>query len=189
MHKLFTFSLQNNQKKIEEKTIFQTIWYQMVIYFICFHVIIKMHVWLICTYFIVDKHNCFRQKFKNMRFSLKNTRIRIGFIFPDYRRENFTIERRGLYIIYFHFNFRVPTNYSNSPFRVTISITDSLDTVLLSQTRQLQKPMPNGGYENVVLFESLKLRRGTYFMKLDVSDKHTLYSYIGSKGLTVYKVW
>nr|XP_022289720.1 uncharacterized protein LOC111101493 [Crassostrea virginica] len=109
-------------------------------------------------------------------------------ISDDYRRENFTIERSGLYIIYFHFNFRVPTNYSNSPFTVTISITDSLDNVLLSQKRRLQKPMPNGGYENVVLFESLKLRRGTYFMKLDVSDKHTLYSYIGSKGLTVYKV-
>lgn len=101
---------------------------------------------------------------------------------------NFTVPSSGLYSVYFHLIIRVPTNYNSSKCSVKISVLDKSSSRVLSQGVLLEKPLPTGGYESVVLFETVRLLRGSYDVHIDVSDDELLYRYPGSTGITVYKI-
>lgn len=101
---------------------------------------------------------------------------------------NFTVPSSGLYSVYFHLIIRVPTNYNSSKCSVKISVMDKTNSSVLSQGVLLEKPLPTGGYESVVLFETVRLLRGSYDVHIDVSDDELLYRYPGSTGITVYKI-
>lgn len=102
--------------------------------------------------------------------------------------DKFTIRTSGFYSVYFHLIIRVPTNYNSSKCSVKISILDKTSSRVLSQGVVLEKPLPTGGYESVVLFETVRLLEGSYDVHIDVSDDELLYRYPGSTGITVYKI-
>lgn len=102
--------------------------------------------------------------------------------------DNFTIPSSGLYSVYFHLIIRVPTNYNSSNCSVKISVLDKTSSRVLSQGVLLEKPLPTGGYESLVMFETVRLLEGSYDVHVDVSDEELLYRYPGSTGITVYKI-
>uniref|UniRef100_K1Q1D3 Uncharacterized protein n=1 Tax=Magallana gigas TaxID=29159 RepID=K1Q1D3_MAGGI len=109
-------------------------------------------------------------------------------VYPGSQINNFTVPSSGLYSVYFHLIIRVPTNYNSSKCSVKISVLDKSSSRVLSQGVLLEKPLPTGGYESVVLFETVRLLRGSYDVHIDVSDDELLYRYPGSTGITVYKI-
>lgn len=102
--------------------------------------------------------------------------------------DNFTVATSGLYSAYFHLIIRVPANYKSAECSVNISVLDKTNSPVLSQGVHLEKPLPTGGYENVILFETVRLLEGTYHLHVDVSDEQLLYRYPGSTGVTLYKI-